>query len=126
MRMFLALEKLSPATLQDKEALETLLQAELYSHGDDSSLVKAAAWNPQQGLVAVVCYEEEPDFPHFYMLDCQTGELTSLDSSQLADCQVIEDIHFSTTQNHIDLDLVCTRQTRSVVYDLAKRHVQWS
>ena len=123
--MYLALEKLDRTTLQDSNALAITLQGALHASGDDTSLVAAAAWNEQQDLVALVCYEE-PGAPQFYMLDCQNGELTRLDSSQLSDCQMIEAIRFSACQTRLDLDLACTGQPRSVAYDLHKREVQWS
>lgn len=124
--MILALEKLSPAILQDKNDLAVMLQAAFYNSGDDVSLVAAAAWNKALGLIAVVCYEEDPSAAQFYMLDCRTGEILRFDSSDLHDSPLIEDINFSPWQNRIDLDLACTEQPRQAIYDLQRRLLRWA
>lgn len=109
--------------LSDPIGLLQAIQRRVVADGHETTVAAVAASNTL-GLVAFVEYGDDVDFPLLRLLDLRTNEILAIDSTDLINAPMIDDIAFTNEDGKLQLGFRSGGQ-RLVSLDVVAKTVLW-
>lgn len=109
--------------LTDPAGLQQAIQRKVLDEGKETSVV-AVAVSTDLGLAAFIEYDDDPDFPQLRLLDLQADSILDINSSDLIDAPMIDEIAFVDDGAKLRLSFR-NDQNKVVTLDLSGRAVTW-